>query len=641
MRPKSKAPRVAEVLIRCPPVSIVRACSILKALGPDSCIAPHTPNFHISGPMSFQHITHTSPQHFSKMKNSHSQNDLLAEFSAVRASQVPQRALRGIRAGEIHSRSPSVDTFDRTLASKDSRESMASSVAPSPTAMQNPKSSASLPSPTHHWHRLRHPPGNLPPWTATRLSLHGYGTNSPTHSPTSPHHIPPEEVGLAVPLEDGRGWHHPYADDDNPSQSGDGDHGFHAVSTPGETAWELAPNSPLPFDLLPSLCEEDESSSRPVSSVTTINRGSVIHRGHNGAATNNSTGRLPTNSRLANGDETLSGIPIMEMDEGDRVVSVIHHPPQQASLDGAATADEGLFSSWNAESDTESVADGEALLEWVSPGHRWSKEPDAASSPSSRAKSWRDSQASTIPNSGPDDYNKLLDEIAELNGPISAWHVDSAPVTNTPLARGQSHIPAANAYPMSPEDGDEPPAFDPYTAPLPHRPDSLSSQTATGRPEARVSSMQSHGTSPRLSGDKSKPKRTSSTSKRVAFVEDKAEPIKKNGTPVSKIPRPVRRHGSSTSSITFEADRNAPVAVPDLPETELSWVTHQRHSTGQVQRSKSTGHSRKLSSPDTARTSPHRRSNSSRSNRDAVTTATNAGYSFVRISGPAATRVSS
>lgn len=62
----------------------------------------------ISQPYNFQHLTHTYANQLTKLdKASHSQ--LVSEFSAIRASQVPRRELKGIKAERLYGRSSSFD----------------------------------------------------------------------------------------------------------------------------------------------------------------------------------------------------------------------------------------------------------------------------------------------------------------------------------------------------------------------------------------------------------------------------------------------------------------------------------------------------------------------------------------------------
>lgn len=55
----------------------------------------------ISRPFDFQHLTHTDRNQFPALEQA-SENDLVAEFWAVRASQAPRRDLTGIKAEDLH-----------------------------------------------------------------------------------------------------------------------------------------------------------------------------------------------------------------------------------------------------------------------------------------------------------------------------------------------------------------------------------------------------------------------------------------------------------------------------------------------------------------------------------------------------------
>lgn len=62
----------------------------------------------ISDPFDFHHLTHTSPAQFQTLEKTR-ENDLVTEFSVLRASQRPEAALKGIRADDIHFRNFSAD----------------------------------------------------------------------------------------------------------------------------------------------------------------------------------------------------------------------------------------------------------------------------------------------------------------------------------------------------------------------------------------------------------------------------------------------------------------------------------------------------------------------------------------------------
>lgn len=64
-------------------------------------MAVHDLRNRISSPFDFQHLTHTDPAQFPALERT-SGAELVAEFSAVRASQIPHRGLNGINAEDLH-----------------------------------------------------------------------------------------------------------------------------------------------------------------------------------------------------------------------------------------------------------------------------------------------------------------------------------------------------------------------------------------------------------------------------------------------------------------------------------------------------------------------------------------------------------
>lgn len=62
----------------------------------------------ISDPFDFHHLTHTSPAQFQSIDQTR-ENDLVTEFSVIRASQRPEAVLKGIRADDIHFQNFSAD----------------------------------------------------------------------------------------------------------------------------------------------------------------------------------------------------------------------------------------------------------------------------------------------------------------------------------------------------------------------------------------------------------------------------------------------------------------------------------------------------------------------------------------------------
>lgn len=62
----------------------------------------------ISDPFDFHHLTHTNPSQFQSLDQTR-ENDLVTEFSVIRASQRPEAVLKGIRADDIHFQNFSAD----------------------------------------------------------------------------------------------------------------------------------------------------------------------------------------------------------------------------------------------------------------------------------------------------------------------------------------------------------------------------------------------------------------------------------------------------------------------------------------------------------------------------------------------------
>ena len=73
-------------------------------------LANATSPLNISEPFNFQHITHTQPHHVRKLDSANPE-DLVSEFSALRASQASQPELRGINARDIQREDPPRDAL--------------------------------------------------------------------------------------------------------------------------------------------------------------------------------------------------------------------------------------------------------------------------------------------------------------------------------------------------------------------------------------------------------------------------------------------------------------------------------------------------------------------------------------------------
>lgn len=98
----------------------------------------------ISEPLDFRHVTHAMPKQFTHaMMKERNQSDLVADFSAVRASQIARLDLRGIKAQDLQSARSSFDTAPSptrsnvpSLVSSSSHDSL-QSTRPSSQASQD------------------------------------------------------------------------------------------------------------------------------------------------------------------------------------------------------------------------------------------------------------------------------------------------------------------------------------------------------------------------------------------------------------------------------------------------------------------------------------------------------------------------
>ncbi|KAE8413446.1 hypothetical protein BDV36DRAFT_35779 [Aspergillus pseudocaelatus] len=104
----------------------------------------------ISDPFDFHHLTHTSPSHFQAMDRAR-ENDLVTEFSAIRASQRPVTGLKGIRAEDLHFRDFSSENLANCGTSIARDHAVPASISPP----GSPGTSSSAASPKQQDDRLR------------------------------------------------------------------------------------------------------------------------------------------------------------------------------------------------------------------------------------------------------------------------------------------------------------------------------------------------------------------------------------------------------------------------------------------------------------------------------------------------------
>ena len=131
----------------------------------------------ISEPFNFQHLTHTGPNQ-AKALRSASHQDLVTEFSAMRASQAPRSMLKGIKTDSIQNIvSPSTSSVNSPIASPDSPSaSRPPSVLGSPTrddarSLRTVKSVDSFTRLASKSFSTRSPPFPPPPRLSSRKSM--------------------------------------------------------------------------------------------------------------------------------------------------------------------------------------------------------------------------------------------------------------------------------------------------------------------------------------------------------------------------------------------------------------------------------------------------------------------------------------
>lgn len=235
-----------------------------------------SPRYNISEPFNFHHLTHTTPQHVQKIQDTN-YNDLVSEFSAIRASQAPRRELRGIKANDIEqgayvsekqasvTSSPPRTGFGNSPPESPAREQSQrhshdySSTSPA-RRMSHSRSVENFSQPSRRYHSAQSSPTSPPPRTSSRnfapdffTSYHESPNNPTFHPPTASPESEPVDYTIATRND-------AVYDSSLP----------HAVTTPDDTAHSI---KPPPFSLirteLAGVPEEDESSEGKRSSIAT------------------------------------------------------------------------------------------------------------------------------------------------------------------------------------------------------------------------------------------------------------------------------------------------------------------------------------------------------------------------------------
>jgi hypothetical protein len=223
----------------------------------------------ISGPYNFQHLTHTRQDHLPNLERA-SRMELVAEFSAIRASQEPTNGeLKGIRAEDLHFENFSSEALDLAeepaTASKSPKSPRARSVLRKSISPPQPQRTMSyakshdnlrIPPPRPPRSPLSHTcPVALPARTSSRTASFIFDTFDPLATTTierpytNGRFRKPTPLGLPIPSP-------------LPSWNQQQDYSSsqplsHAVTTPGDEAWQLTSSLTGNFELA-DVKEEDE-----------------------------------------------------------------------------------------------------------------------------------------------------------------------------------------------------------------------------------------------------------------------------------------------------------------------------------------------------------------------------------------------
>lgn len=230
---------------------------------------------HISQPYNFQHLTHTHANQFQTLqKTSHS--ELVSEFSAIRASQIPCRDLQGIKAESLQPKHIPREESSGPSSPAHSIHTSTSPVIPRKSEHQRFNSTqASLRSADHfsqpspRSYKTRPSPIKPPPRISSKYS----------GSLLSPSHYEPLN-SPSLNGQHGRGWSSaglassatrfpsPRTPASWAEELSDYSTIPHAVSTPDQTAFILIPTAPGNNDKdLPGLPEEPVTPSWEKKSV--------------------------------------------------------------------------------------------------------------------------------------------------------------------------------------------------------------------------------------------------------------------------------------------------------------------------------------------------------------------------------------
>ena len=236
----------------------------------------------ISEPFNFHHITHTRPHHIQKLERA-DPNDLVSEFSALRASQASQPELRGIKAKDIKREdlprdallpdSPShlrlgpsgLFSFCTSRIQDHAQGGPYSAMSPTRTSDQ-PRSTDSFSQPSAAYHNAQNSPTSSSPRTLSRHATPDFFTF---------HHESPSEATFELPIPT-----ESYEPSDCPRDPwNDSVYDLaspHAVTTDDGADWNRqGPFLMVKTELAP--VEEDDENDEKRSSVLTCTRRSMTH----------------------------------------------------------------------------------------------------------------------------------------------------------------------------------------------------------------------------------------------------------------------------------------------------------------------------------------------------------------------------
>lgn len=232
----------------------------------------------ISEPFNFHHVTHTQPHHVQQLERA-DPNDLVSEFFALRASQVAQPELRGIKAQDIHredlpqdallpdspSRSRSgpagLARFRTSRIQDHAQDSPHFATSPTRTHERS-KSSNNFSQPSAAYHAEHISPTSPPPRIPSRhltpdlFTFHDEYSSDPTFDPPIPTESPePSDYPIGT-------WNNGVYDFASP----------HAVTTDDGANWiQQVPFSMVKTELAP-VEEDDETDEKRISILASTQR---------------------------------------------------------------------------------------------------------------------------------------------------------------------------------------------------------------------------------------------------------------------------------------------------------------------------------------------------------------------------------